>query len=90
KLQDIQHTVLSVVNKPVLVSAMNIYSFTEYYRYLFQITRQFGNTFTAFNDTVVQNFWIWGNLFHPIRSYSQIYNDHLVVKNILRTTYAEE
>ena len=90
KLQDIQHTVLSVVNKPVLVSAMNIYSFTEYYRYLFQITRQFGNTFTSFNDTVVQNFWIWGNLFHPIRSYSQIYNDHLVVKNILRTTYAEE
>jgi len=89
KLQDIQHSVLSVVNKPVLVSAMNIYSFTEYYRYLFQITRQFGNTFTAFNDTVVQNFWIWGNLFHPIRSYSQIYNDHLLIKNTLRTTYAE-
>lgn len=89
KLQDIQHSVLSVVNKPVLVSAMNIYSFTEYYRYLFQITRQFGNTFTAFNDTVVQNFWIWGNLFHPIRSYAQIYNDKLLIKNKLRTTYAE-
>ena len=44
---------------------------------------------TAFNDTVVQNFWIWGNLFHPIRSYSQIYNDHLLIKNTLRTTYAE-
>ncbi len=89
KLQDIQNTVLSVVNKPVLVSAMNIYCFTEYYKYLYQITRQFGTTFTAFNDTVVQNFWIWGNLFHPIRSYSKIYNDHLLVKNTLRTTYAE-
>jgi len=89
KLQDIQYSVLSVVNKPVLVSAMNIYSFAEYYRYLFQITRQFGITFTAFNDTIVQNFWIWGNLFHPIRSYSQIYNDHLIIKNTLRTTYAE-
>lgn len=89
KLQDIQHTVLSVVNKPVLVSAMNIHSFVEYYKYLFQITRQFGQTFTAFNDTVVQNFWIWGSLFHPVRSYSKIYNDHLMVKNTLRTTYAE-
>lgn len=89
KLHDIQNTVLSVVNKPVLVSAMNVYSFTEYYKYLYQITRQFGDTFTAFNDTVVQNFWIWGNLFHPIRSYSKIYNDHLMVKNTLRTTYAE-
>jgi hypothetical protein len=88
-LQDIQHTVLSVVNKPVLVSAMNIHSFVEYYKYLFQITRQFGQTFTAFNDTVVQNFWIWGSLFHPVRSYSKIYNDHLMVKNTLRTTYAE-
>jgi hypothetical protein len=90
KLQDIQHTVLSVVNKPVLVSAMNIHSFVEYYKYLFQITRQFGQTFTAFNDTVVQNFWIWGSLFHPVRSYSKIYNDHLMVKNTLRTTYAEQ
>ena len=89
KLHDIQNTVLSVVNKPVLVSAMNIHSFVEYYKYLYQVTRQFGNTFTAFNDTVVQNFWIWGNLFHPIRSYSKIYNDHLMVKNTLRTTYAE-
>ena len=89
KLQDIQYSVLSVVNKPVLVSAMNIYSFAEYYRYLFQITRQFGITFTAFNDTIIQNFWIWGNLFHPIRSYSQIYNDDLIIKNTLRTTYAE-
>lgn len=89
KLQDIQHTVLSVVNKPVLVSAMNVHSFVEYYKYLFQITRQFGQTFTAFNDTVVQNFWIWGSLFHPVRSYSKIYNDHLIVKNTLRTTYAE-
>jgi len=33
------------------------------------------------NDTVIQNFWIWGNLFHPIRSYSQIYNDHLLLKD---------
>lgn len=88
KLQDIQCSVLSVVNKPVLVSAMNIYSFAEYYKYLFQITRQFGITFKAFNDTIIQNFWIWGNLFHPIRSYSQIYNDHLIIKNTLRTTYA--
>lgn len=89
KLQDIQQTVLSVVNKPVLVSAMNVYSFVEYYKYLYQITRQFGQTFTAFNDTVVQNFWIWGTLFHPIRSYSKIYNDEMLVKNTLRTTYAE-
>lgn len=90
KLQDIQYSVLSVVNKPVLVSAMNVYSFIEYYKYLFQITRQFGTTFTAFNDTVIQNFWIWGSLFHPIRSYSNIYNDDLIVKNTLRTTYAEQ
>jgi hypothetical protein len=89
KLQDIQNSVLSVVNKPVLVSAMNIYSFVEYYKYLYQITRQFGDTYKAFNDTIIQNFWIWGNLFHPIRSYSQIYNDHELVKNTLRTTYAE-
>jgi len=89
KLHSIQSSVLSVVNKPVLVSAMNIYSFTEYYKYLYQITRQFGNTFTSFNDTIVQNFWIWGNLFHPVRSYSKIYNDHLVVKNTLRTIYGD-
>lgn len=89
KLQDIQYSVLSVVNKPVLVSAMNVYSFIEYYKYLFQITRQFGTTFTAFNDTIIQNFWIWGSLFHPIRSYSNIYNDDRIVKNTLRTTYAE-
>lgn len=89
KLQDIQQTVLSVVNKPVLVSAMNVYCFIEYYKYLYQITRQFGQTFSSFNDGVVQNFWIWGTLFHPIRSYSKIYNDEIMVKNTLRTTYAE-
>lgn len=89
KIQDIQNTVLSIVNKPVLVSAMNIYSFVEYYKYLFQITRKFGIIFNAFNDAVVQNFWIWGSLFHPIRSYSKIYNDHLLIKNTLRTNYAE-
>ena len=87
KLHDIQNSILMTVNKPVIVSAMNIYSFTEYYKYLFQITREFGNTFTAFNDVVVQNFWIWGSLFHPIKSYSQIYNDQTVVKNKLRTQY---
>jgi len=87
KLHDIQNTVLMTVNKPVIVSAMNIYSFTEYYKYLFQITRNFGNTFTAFNDVVVQNFWLWGNLFHPIKSYSQIYNDQSVVKHKLRTQH---
>ena len=88
KLQDIQQEVLSTVNKPVLVSAMNIHSFIEYYKYLFQITREFGQTFTAFNDTIIQNFWIWGNLFHPVRSYSNIYNDGVMVKNTLRTQYA--
>lgn len=87
KLHDIQSTVLMTVNKPVIVSAMNIYSFTEYYKYLFQITRGFGDTFTAFNDVVVPNFWLWGNLFHPIKSYSQIYNDQTVVKHKLRTQY---
>lgn len=59
-------------NRLVVVSAMNVESFIEYYTYLYRISR---NVTPPLSEVKAPNFWIWGPAFRPLNGYVFIYND---------------
>ena len=66
------HMLTSYANKVVVVVAMSVDSFIEYYSYLFGTLPQQKLPLT---EVTYQNFWIWGKAFRPISGYVFIYDD---------------
>ena len=56
----------------VVVTAMSVESFIEYYSYLFGSLLQQKPPLT---EVTSQNFWIWGRAFRPLSGYVFIYDD---------------
>jgi hypothetical protein len=69
------------VQRLIVVTAMNIHSFVEYYGYLYGILKQ---AKAPLNEVTAQNFWIWGRLFAPVAGYVFIHND---VDELKRTVH---
>jgi hypothetical protein len=69
------------VQRLIVVTAMNIHSFLEYYEYLYGILKQ---AKAPLNEVTAQNFWIWGRLFAPVAGYVFIHND---VKELKRRLF---
>lgn len=63
---------MTYVGRLVVVTAMNIESFLEYYQYLYAVLKQSKG---PLNEVTAQNFWIWGRLFRPVVGYVFIHND---------------
>lgn len=80
KLTVIQQKLNLYVQRPVLITAFNISSFIEYYKYLYIATRNFGVDFKNINEISVNQFWVWGSLFKPIETYYNYYNDSTEIR----------
>jgi len=73
------------VNRPIIVTAMNIDSFVEYFSYLYSIVRQ---TQKPLSEVNVPQFWVWGNLFRPVTSWVFIHEDREELKRRLLSPIA--
>jgi len=68
------------VNRPIIVTAMNIDCFVEYFSYLYSILRE---STEALNEINTPQFWVWGSLFRPVSSWVFIYEDPKELKRRL-------
>lgn len=68
------------VNRPIIVTAMNIDCFTEYFSYLYSILKEY---IKPLNEINTPQFWVWGSLFRPISSWVFIYEDKEELKRML-------
>ncbi len=64
----------------VVVTAMSVESFVEYYSYLFGSLPQQKPPLT---EVTSQNFWIWGKAFRPLSGYVFIYDDPMELRRRL-------
>jgi len=64
---------MAYTGRLVVVTALNVDSFIEYYSYLYGAISQAELPLTEVN---MQNFWIWGGAFRPINGYVFVYDDY--------------
>ena len=74
KLERIQYKCMVEFNRLCLVTAMNISSFIEYYKYLYSAISKAGKI-DAISSSIISHFWFWSPLFHPKAMYVTIFND---------------
>lgn len=70
------------VNRPIVVTAMNIDCFIEYFSYLYSILKK---ATAPLNEVNTPQFWVWGSLFRPVSSWVFIYEDREELKRRLFT-----
>lgn len=68
------------VSRPIIVTAMNIDCFTEYFSYLYSILKE---TKGPLNEINTPQFWVWGSLFRPVASWVFVYGDKEELKRRL-------
>lgn len=80
KLLKIHHTILTSFGKPVLVTAFDVYSFIEYYKYLYSYLHDTqGNVIRE----QVEQFFMRGDLFFDDYRYIKVINDANEIKSHL-------
>jgi hypothetical protein len=72
------------VNRPIIVTAMNISCFTEYFSYLYSILR---DATKPLNEINTPQFWVWGSLFRPVSSWVFVYDDKEELKRRLFSSH---
>ncbi|MFP4403153.1 MAG: hypothetical protein ACLFPJ_02270 [Candidatus Woesearchaeota archaeon] len=80
KLLRIHHNILTSFGKPVLVTGFDVYSFIEYYKYLYS------NLYSSSDTTIhehVEQFFMRGNLFFDDYRYIKVINDANEIKSQL-------
>ena len=68
------------VNRPIIVTAMNIDCFTEYFSFLYSILKE---ATEPLNEINTPQFWVWGSLFRPVSSWVFVYGDEEELKRRL-------
>ena len=71
---------MAYTGRLVVVTALNVDSFIEYYSYLYGAISQAELPLTEVN---MQNFWIWGGAFRPINGYVFVYDDYREIRKKL-------
>jgi len=68
------------INRPIIVTAMNIDCFTEYFSYLYSILKE---ATKPLNEINTPQFWVWGSLFRPVSGWVFVYEDKEELKRRL-------
>lgn len=79
KLHDVMQLMM-YVSRPMIVSALNVYCYLEYYSYLYNILPKIKG---PLNEVMSVQFWTWGTLFKPVKDYVFVLNDHNELKREL-------
>ena len=68
------------VNRPIVVTTMNIDCFIEYFSYLYSMLK---DVTTPLNEIRTPQFWVWGSLFRPVSGWVFVYEDKEELKRRL-------
>jgi len=60
------------ISRPIIVTAMTVDCFIEYYNYLYSVLRQAPK---PISEVTAPQFWVWGPLFRPIISWVFVHED---------------
>lgn len=68
------------VNRPIIVTAMNIDCFIEYFNFLYSVLKEVKE---PLNEVTTPQFWVWGSLFRPVTNWVFVYEDKEELKRRL-------